>query len=425
MFVESAVGDAFGFCYEFAPPDFIAKNNDPAQGYIKHPNRPHVPGTYSDDTQMAIAVAMSLLRATAIKGGSWRDITAHDLAREFVSQFKADPREGYSQGFYELLVKISKNKVDPVDEFLRTVKPHSRKSGGAMRAWPCGLLPTLGEAIDFAVFQASITHATMEGINAAAAVAVLVWACRQGIEGDLIVDLLESCVPGYLWQIPWTGPVGTQGIQPVKAAVTVLCHRGEPIHKSMTGILQESIAFTGDVDTVACIALAAASMHPLIVNDLPRVLYNNLEKGRYGMGFLKDLDSRMEARFPVVIQAPEPDNNPLPEFDNTPSPLEQKGLYKGCHLDGPQPETPPYDPRFKNECGEMPLGAPQSCSLAGYGKALDPQPTTDTDIILDAERSKETTDSAARERMAGARTNSEIIAASEDDGGILSILSRD
>lgn len=299
MFVIAAISDSYGFGYEFAPADFVATNNDPHKGYIQHPNRPHVPGTYSDDTQMAVALALALLKVK----GNWKELTAHQLATQFVAQFKADPRPGYSQGFYELLTELAKFKGDDMGtEFLKRVKPSSSKSGAAMRAWPCGLLPTPKEAVDLAIFQASLTHATRTGVDSAAAVALMVWCCRQGFDSEMLVNTLEDWVPGYTWEAPWSGPVSSDGIEVVRAALTPMLQLDMVRTCSMTQILQECIAFTGDVDSVACIALAAASQHPLIINDLPKVLYKTLEKGSYGRKFLESLDARMEAVFPCPRQ---------------------------------------------------------------------------------------------------------------------------
>lgn len=301
MFVEAAIGDAYGAGFEYVDPRIVLADNEPRRGYRKHRVEP---GHYTDDTQMAIAIALTMLLAD-----SWTDISPADLASQFVTQFENDPRPGYSQKFYEILqgiVSSIKNvkghRVLGGVEFLRRIRPVSTKSGGAMRAWPCGLLPTLEDAVDFAMFQASLTHATREGMDAAAAVAALVWCCRQGMDGDLIIDTIESKVPGYAWNIPWKGAVGSSGISSTKAAVTAVCNLHPdrmPVTVSMTGILRSSVAFTGDVDTVACIALAAASVHPGIINDLPKVLYDDLEEGRYGMDFLKALDEMMIAKYPV------------------------------------------------------------------------------------------------------------------------------
>lgn len=299
MFVIGALADAYGFGYEFAPRDFVEVNNDPHKGYVQHPNRPHVPGTYSDDTQMSIALALAMLKTK----GNWKELTAHQIATQFVAQFKADPRPGYSQGFHELLTELAKFKGEDMGtEFLKRVKPNSSKSGAAMRAWPCGLLPTPKDAVDLAIFQASLTHATRTGVDSAAAVALMVWCCRQGFDSDMLVNTLIDWVPGYDWEALWSGPVSSDGIEVVHAALTPLLQMSLTDAGSLTCILRECIAFTGDVDSVACIALAAASQHPRVKKDLPKILYKGLEKGQYGLKFLESLDARMEAVFPCPQQ---------------------------------------------------------------------------------------------------------------------------
>jgi Zn-dependent protease with chaperone function len=51
------------------------------------------------------------------------------------------------------------------------------------------------------------------------------------------------------------------------------------------------------VDTVATIALAAASRSAEYVADLPGVLLEGLENGAYGRDYLAALDGRLAARF--------------------------------------------------------------------------------------------------------------------------------
>jgi len=52
-------------------------------------------------------------------------------------------------------------------------------------------------------------------------------------------------------------------------------------------------AFTGDVDTVAAIALAAASNSPEITHDLPQTLIDTLENQTYGKDYLIELDQKL------------------------------------------------------------------------------------------------------------------------------------
>ncbi|MGC9526759.1 MAG: hypothetical protein ACP5D7_14600 [Limnospira sp.] len=61
----------------------------------------------------------------------------------------------------------------------------------------------------------------------------------------------------------------------------------------MSAILKDCIAFTGDVDTVAAIALAAASCSEEVKPDLPEHLIINLENNTYGRSYLIDLDGQL------------------------------------------------------------------------------------------------------------------------------------
>src|SRR4029077_8036757 len=98
---------------------------------------------------------------------------------------------------------------------------------------------------------------------------------------------LASHVPGP-WMGPWRGKVGAQGLMSVHAAASVVMANG-----SMCDLLRACVTLTGDVDTVATIALAAGSCSPEIVQDLPNHLVSGLENGPFGRDFLKELDRRL------------------------------------------------------------------------------------------------------------------------------------
>jgi len=281
MMQNMAIADAYGAGREYAPAADVAANNDGIT-YVQHQKWADLtPGKYTDDTQMAIALAEYLM-----EDGEYNTT---DLACKFVNTFKRDERAGYAGGFYKLLQDV-KTGYELVDR----LSPMSDKSGGAMRAAPCGLLATIDDVRDVAMWQASVTHATRDGMNAAAASALLVWACRQGIDQGFLPQFLNDTVPGYQWDIPWTGPVGAPGIHAVKAALDALVNEA-----TLHDILVHAVAFTGDVDTVAAIAIAAASMHKDIDQNLNPALLRNLEGGKYGWRFLQALDAKLEKAFPL------------------------------------------------------------------------------------------------------------------------------
>jgi len=61
----------------------------------------------------------------------------------------------------------------------------------------------------------------------------------------------------------------------------------------MSSLLQDCIAFTGDVDTVAAIALAAGSCSQEIQQDIPSHLIAGLENGVYGRDYILELDKQL------------------------------------------------------------------------------------------------------------------------------------
>lgn len=116
MLLELAVGDAYGAGFEYADPDFIARHNDLC-AYQKHPHHAILPGAYTDDTQMSIAVAEAIADDLP-----W---TPETLAGKFVEAFKRDPRVGYASRFYDFL-----RRVETGAQFLAEMVPASDRSGG-------------------------------------------------------------------------------------------------------------------------------------------------------------------------------------------------------------------------------------------------------------------------------------------------------
>jgi hypothetical protein len=222
---------------------------------------------------------------------SCQPITTLNLANAFVATFKCDPRQGYAQGFQQILNEV----VDGVD-FLQRIQPHSNKGGGAMRALPCAYLATPEKVRDKALWQASLTHATKEGMESAAIVALLGFFCRQGVP----LESLSSFIKDYLSidLKPWDGKrVGNLGMEVARAAYTALITSDGSASKTLI----QSVAYGGDTDTVAAIAMGLASLHPSFKSkwDLSRTLYDKIEDGAYGWPYLEEIDTALETTFPV------------------------------------------------------------------------------------------------------------------------------
>lgn len=284
-----AIGDGYGAGFEYAPPKLVEAHND-LSGYVQHQKwKTLKPGSYTDDTQMAMGVAEHML--DALDSGAWASAwNPLALAERFVDGFHRDQRTGYSGAFYKFLLETKNGYA-----FLANIRPQSAKSGGAMRAAPLGLHAATEQVRDLAMFQASLTHATKGGMDAAAAAALMTHYCYHDI-GKLaqLPAWLDMMVPGWEFCTSWRGKVGSAGMDSVKAALTALTW---PKKGGLSDVLQQCIAWTGDVDTVAAIAMPAAAMSREVTNDLPMVLYDDLENDDYGYDYLIDLDRRLREKF--------------------------------------------------------------------------------------------------------------------------------
>lgn len=278
MLVELAVGDAYGAGFEFCDPTPPERPNDLSR-YVDNASLPGLGrGRYTDDAQMALAVAEAILA-----DDPW---TAASLSRRFVDVYRRDPRAGYSRR-----TKAALDAALAGADFLSALDRRSESSGAAMRAAPIGVFPSEREVIGRARFQARLTHDTPAAADSAAAAALAAhyFLYRKGPR-VLLPAYLERWVPG-LWTRAHRGPVSVSGLDAVRAAVTAVAR-----YDRLSDILTACIAFTGDVDTVAAIAMAAAAHARDIVQDLPAGLLEGLENGAFGRDHLARVDAALLAR---------------------------------------------------------------------------------------------------------------------------------
>lgn len=274
MLLELAVGDAYGAGFEYVDREYIERFNNLSR-YVKHPRHAILPGAYTDDTQMSLAIA-----ETIVNGVEW---TPLNLACQFVIAFNRDVREGYAGRFYEFLCR-----VEDGEQFLAEIIPESDKSGAAMRAAPIGIFTTVEEVLEKARIQAAITHNTPDGIHAAQASALMSHYFLYDLgEKKHLGAFLEQHVPGD-WNTEWRGKVKSKGWMSVRAAVTAVQQ-----HNQISELLRNCINYSGDVDTVATIALAAASCSREFDHDLPQHLVASLENGLYGREYITELDHQL------------------------------------------------------------------------------------------------------------------------------------
>lgn len=156
---------------------------------VNHRQIPEGPWPYTDDTEMALAIAETL----DVHG----QIVQDELALRFAERFSRRPNRGYGAGAAKLLTAVSFG--ESWSEVSRDLfnGEGSMGNGGAMRAAPVGAYfagsPT--RVIEEARRSAEVTHSHSEGIAGAIAVAVAAgWACRVHSEGTKGQGLLEEVI---------------------------------------------------------------------------------------------------------------------------------------------------------------------------------------------------------------------------------------
>ena len=148
-----SAGDAFGFKLLVRPTMRRARQ------------LPEAPWKWSDDTHMALSVVEVLLRHG--------EIDQQALIDAFARRYEEQPRRGYGSGMRRLL---ERHGAQPWEEASRGLfsGQGSYGNGAAMRVPPLGayFAPDLDRVVEQAVRSAEVTHAHLDGIAGAVAVAV-------------------------------------------------------------------------------------------------------------------------------------------------------------------------------------------------------------------------------------------------------------
>lgn len=278
MILEAAIGDAYGAGFEFQELDYIIKNNDLTQ-YHKHGMYTEIYKRYTDDTQMAIAIAELLL-----EDDNWNEVKVAD---KFIEVFHRDKRRGYSDRVYNAL-DGSKNGAD----FLKNIDNRSSGNGSAMRAYSIGLLKDINQLIDFCEIQAKTSHNTAEGISCAKRIALAVhyYKYQLGDKSSLIDFINDTLKEKEIYKV--TSPIDMHGYFTTQAVIKIVSEAD-----SMQDCLKQGIDYGGDTDTVAALSMAILSQKENCEKTLPSFLYDELENGTYGKDFLINLDLKLTEKF--------------------------------------------------------------------------------------------------------------------------------
>ncbi|SMF03969.1 ADP-ribosylglycohydrolase [Alteromonadaceae bacterium Bs31] len=273
MLLEIGIGDAYGAGFEFSAREKVEAYNN-LTNYCEH-ELGIAAGCYTDDTQMSLAIAELIISNVA-----W---TKENLADKFVECFKRDERLGYSKGFYLFLQSVQSGA-----EFLNKMKPNSTRNGAAMRSAPLGYVSDVNRLLKMAELQASITHDTEIGRRSSQAVALASHYAIYNLGAKENLTEYVSQHTKFNWQDNWSSPVACCGEETVNALLTVL-----KSSETLKEILLASVAFGGDVDTVAAVGLGIGSVSNDYSSGLPTFLYEQLENGRYGKTYLLEMGMKL------------------------------------------------------------------------------------------------------------------------------------
>lgn len=298
MLLRIAQGDAYALPYEYVKDEDapgLKQELLKLERYHRHPTYHNMgAGTYTDDTQMSIAVAEVLWENA--QGTMNGYMSTETFMRRFFEAFKRDPRDGYSRQLQRIL-EGSKT----FEEFVETLVPCSNANGAAMRAVPIGVISDPEQVVKVATLQAAGTHSTPGGVDSAVTVALMSHFALHSTRD--LTEVLEwgsqycSAFEGF--HEPWEGRVKARddvpgdpgvGMNTAHAAHTLLTQE-----RTLKGIMRQVIEWGGDTDSVASIAWGIASCR---CQDevLPSFLEDDLERSvgsDYGPQFLKDLGKRL------------------------------------------------------------------------------------------------------------------------------------
>jgi len=314
------VGDALGAPFEGSDPEFVARIVDEYQDLPAVERARHnalfgillggvvVPGSarYTDDTQMMIGLAESLIEHPSLDGP--------DLAARFVANFQ--PHRGYGAGAAAVIQEWAKGEPWDTVGGLLFGGQGSFGNGAAMRVAPVGALyhDDRLRVRQVAAAQAVLTHTNPLGrqgaqIQAAAVAAAL----RLDIQNDdfdpgaFIDDIMETVGPVERWMNAGMDDVRTLlRLRPNVIEVMETLGNGIEAHLSVPAAVyafaahydsfSEAVRFAihlgGDTDTIAAMTGAiAGALHG--ASGIPPNWREAMEDSDLGRDYVLTLADRL------------------------------------------------------------------------------------------------------------------------------------
>ena len=287
-----AVGDALGAHFEGQPAEDIARQYRTAHDLIENP--PHGDLWYTDDTQMAIGVAESLVKCGRIN--------ERELCKRFAANYL--PQRGYGAGakiVLQAMVEGSDHKSLAENHF----PGGSFGNGAAMRVAPVGLMfqHNQEQLWQQARLSALPTHVHPLGIEGAQVLALAVGLASTIEDFDpdeFFANLSEKCT-----SLEYSDPLRRaaklsdvcnlalfgNGIEATSSVVTAIAAFGLTPN-SYEETIGNAILLGGDTDTIAAMAGAISGAF-LGHAAIPNHLLENLEDREQGKTYLETLASKL------------------------------------------------------------------------------------------------------------------------------------
>jgi poly(ADP-ribose) glycohydrolase ARH3 len=286
-----AIGDALGGRFEGQTAEAVRRRFPTLAALIDYPQNEL---WYTDDTQMAIGVAETLV--------AHQQIVEERLCQAFVANYV--PSRGYGRGARAVLEAMEGGK-DHRKMAAEYFPGGSYGNGAAMRVAPVGLLFRDDSTSLWQQAGASAlpTHVHPLGIEGAQLLALAVALCSAAARFDretFYTRMAAACESDeFRRKLELASRVRSadelaqlgNGIGALESVPTAIaCFTLTPDSYATT--IANAIFLGGDTDTMAAMAGAMAGAY-LGTNGLPRRLVQLLENGRKGRVYLSELASRL------------------------------------------------------------------------------------------------------------------------------------
>ncbi len=194
--VGAAVGDALGMPLEFGP----RQSADCLVREMRAGRLP--PGTFTDDTEMTLALAESLQ--------AHRPLDPVDLAQRFVAWYRAGPDDVGVHTSSVLSLVASGEPWEQAVEAVQRQRPDSAGNGSVMRCWPVALAHwnDLGRLVADSRLQSQVTHPHPECVAGSGFVNVAIYHLLGGASpAEAVAWALEVVeMPGPLRAVIQAAP---------------------------------------------------------------------------------------------------------------------------------------------------------------------------------------------------------------------------